>query len=51
MTFQLLDEKIQKALSDLGYATATSIQEQAIPQILDGKDLQASAQTDRKSVV
>ncbi|PIS03359.1 MAG: ATP-dependent helicase [Chlamydiae bacterium CG10_big_fil_rev_8_21_14_0_10_42_34] len=45
MTFQLLNEKIQKAIQDLGHTTPTPIQEQAIPKVLEGCDLQASAQT------
>jgi superfamily II DNA/RNA helicase len=45
MTFNLLHEKIQKAIADLGHTTPTPIQEQAIPKILEGCDLQASAQT------
>ena len=45
MTFQLLHEKIQKAIADLGHSTPTPVQEQAIPQVLEGKDLQVSAQT------
>ncbi len=45
MTFQLLHEKIQKAVLDLGHTTPTPIQEQAIPKILAGSDLQASSQT------
>lgn len=40
-----LSEPINKALSDLGFTKPTPIQEQAIPQILDGKDLIGSAQT------
>lgn len=45
MTFNLLHEKIQKALNELGHTTPTPIQEQAIPKVLEGCDLQASAQT------
>lgn len=45
MTFQLLHEGIQRALSDLGHTTPTQIQDQAIPKVLQGCDLQASAQT------
>lgn len=45
MTFDLLHEKIQQAIKDLGYTTPTPIQEQAIPKVLEGCDLQASAQT------
>jgi superfamily II DNA/RNA helicase len=40
-----LDEKILKALEKAGLTTPTAIQEQAIPVILDGSDLRASAQT------
>lgn len=45
MTFNLLHEKIQQAIADLGHTTPTPIQEQAIPKVLEGCDLQASAQT------
>lgn len=45
MAFQLFHEKIQQALSDLGHTTPTPIQAEAIPKILEGKDIQASAQT------
>lgn len=45
MTFQLFHEKIQKALADLGHSTPTEIQNQAIPKVLEGRDIQASAQT------
>ncbi len=45
MAFDLLHEKIQKAIEDLGHTTPTPIQDQAIPKILEGCDLQASAQT------
>ncbi|MFV0340509.1 MAG: DEAD/DEAH box helicase [Parachlamydiaceae bacterium] len=40
-----LDEKLMRALEDLGFKTATPIQEKAIPVILNGSDLIASAQT------
>ncbi len=40
-----LIEPIQKALVKSGYTTATPIQAQAIPQILEGKDLFGIAQT------
>ena len=47
MTFQDLDldENILKALVDAGYETPTPIQAQAIPAVLEGNDLRASAQT------
>jgi superfamily II DNA/RNA helicase len=45
MTFNLLHEKIQKAIAELGYATPTPIQERSIPKVLEGQDLQASSQT------
>ncbi len=45
MTFNSLNEKLQKAISDLGHTTPTPIQEKAIPKVLEGCDLQASAQT------
>lgn len=40
-----LSEPITKALSELGYSKATDIQSQAIPVVLSGKDIIASAQT------
>lgn len=36
---------ILKALTDAGYATPTPIQQQAIPELIDGHDVMASAQT------
>lgn len=47
MTFSTLglSEALLRALSDLGYKTPTPIQLQAIPPVLAGKDLLASAQT------
>lgn len=40
-----LDEKLLKAIEEMGYETATPIQEEAIPHILAGKDLLGCAQT------
>lgn len=40
-----LSEPILRAVSDLGYVTPTPIQAQAIPPVLKGLDLLASAQT------
>jgi len=40
-----LDSNIQKALSKIGYETPTPIQEEAIPYVLEKKDLLAIAQT------
>jgi ATP-dependent RNA helicase RhlE len=40
-----LIEPLQAALRKIGYITPTSIQEQAIPHILEGKDLLGCAQT------
>jgi len=40
-----LSDPILKAIADLGYTAPTSIQKQAIPVILSGKDLVAAAQT------
>ena len=40
-----LSDPILKAVSDLGYTAPTSIQKQAIPVILSGRDLVAVAQT------
>ena len=40
-----LSDPILKAVADLGYSAPTSIQKQAIPVILSGRDLVAGAQT------
>ena len=40
-----LHPKILQALEDLGHTTPTPVQQQAIPQVLNGSDLKASAQT------
>lgn len=40
-----LDERILEAISYMGFEEATPIQEQAIPLILEGRDLIGSAQT------
>ena len=40
-----LNEHLMEALSYMGFNNATPIQEKAIPAILEGKDLIASAQT------
>jgi superfamily II DNA/RNA helicase len=47
MTFKSLipHSPILDAIEELGYITPTPIQEQAIPQIIQGVDLRASAQT------
>ncbi|WP_277053022.1 DEAD/DEAH box helicase [Zestomonas thermotolerans] len=47
MTFAALGmiEPLQRALAGLGYQTPTAIQQQAIPAVLAGRDLLATAQT------
>jgi ATP-dependent RNA helicase RhlE len=40
-----LSEPILRAVAELGYATPTPIQQQAIPAVLSGRDLLAGAQT------
>jgi superfamily II DNA/RNA helicase len=40
-----LSDPILKAITDLGYTKPTTIQKQAIPVVLSGKDLLAAAQT------
>lgn len=40
-----LSDSLLRALADLSYASPTSIQEQAIPLVLDGQDLLAEAET------
>jgi len=39
------DERLLEGIDATGYETATPIQEQVIPLILEGKDIIASAQT------
>lgn len=39
------DESILKLLNEIGYATPTPVQQQAIPMIINGLDIIASAQT------
>jgi len=43
-TFEF-DEKLNQVLEEIGYATPTPIQMQAIPIVLQGRDVLASAQT------
>ncbi|MEG2282582.1 MAG: DEAD/DEAH box helicase, partial [Rikenellaceae bacterium] len=47
MTFEELNiiEPILKALAEEGYTTPTPIQEQAIPILIEGRDVQGCAQT------
>jgi len=45
MAFNLLHERLQKAIADLGHTTPTPVQDQAIPKVLEGCDLQVAAQT------
>ncbi|HYE37836.1 DEAD/DEAH box helicase [Methylocaldum sp.] len=40
-----LSKALLRAVADLGYASPTPIQSQAIPAVLDGRDLLAAAQT------
>lgn len=40
-----LNEPLQKAITDMGYATMTPIQATAIPQVLEGRDVMGAAQT------
>ncbi len=40
-----LNEELTEAISHMGFSEATAIQEQAIPTLLDGRDLIACAQT------
>jgi superfamily II DNA/RNA helicase len=40
-----LHQNVLKAIEEIGYTSPTPIQEQAIPEILKGSDLRASAQT------
>lgn len=43
--FGRLDQKLQHAVADAGYSAPTPIQEQAIPRLLEGRDLIGIAQT------
>ena len=43
--FGRLDQRLQHAISDAGYAQPTPIQEQAMPHLLAGRDLIGCAQT------
>ena len=43
--FGRLDQKLQHAVADAGYSVPTPIQEQAIPRLLEGRDLIGIAQT------
>lgn len=43
--FANLEKELQMAVKQLGFKTATSIQQQSIPLILSGKDVLASSQT------
>ena len=43
--FGKLDQKLQHAIDDAGYRKPTPIQEQAIPYLLEGRDLIGCAQT------
>ncbi|MBR2838880.1 MAG: DEAD/DEAH box helicase [Kiritimatiellae bacterium] len=43
--FGRLDQKLQHAIQDAGYETPTPIQAQAMPHLLDGRDLIGIAQT------
>ncbi|MES2774887.1 MAG: DEAD/DEAH box helicase [Bacteroidota bacterium] len=47
MTFKEfgLDERLLDGIDSMGYTTATPVQQQVIPSILQGKDIIASAQT------
>ena len=40
-----LDEQLIEAIGYMGFETATPIQEQAIPEILKGRDIIGCAQT------
>ena len=40
-----LHERVQKALSELGFEQATPVQEQTLPLAMTGKDLMVSAET------
>ena len=43
--FSMLDDSLRRAVADAGYETPTPIQAQAIPSLLEGRDLIGIAQT------
>ena len=43
--FDTLDERLRKAIAEVGYEAPTPIQEKAIPYLLEGRDLIGCAQT------
>lgn len=43
--FEMLDERIARALKEMGFETLSPIQEQAIPFLLEGEDIIGQAQT------
>ena len=43
--FEMLDGRLRRAVAEAGYETPTPIQEQAIPHLLEGRDLIGCAQT------
>ena len=43
--FDTLDERLRKAIAEIGYETPTPIQEQAIQYLMEGRDLIGCAQT------
>ena len=40
-----IDERIMRAVEDMGFEEASPIQAQAIPQLLEGRDVIGQAQT------
>ena len=43
--FEMLDERIVRAVREMGFETLSPIQEQAIPFLLEGEDIIGQAQT------
>ena len=41
----ILNDKIQRALDDMGFEESTQIQQEAIPLIMDGKDIVGQSNT------
>ena len=44
-----LTPELLRAVADQGYTEPTAVQAEAIPLVLEGRDVLAGAQTDRKS--
>ena len=45
-----LSEEVQKAIAEMGFEEATSIQSQSIPHIMEGKDVIGGPDRNRKNM-